>query len=78
MADQKSIERVEEAEVKLPSDMAVSDNPITVYRTYSAAQAAAIEKRLVRKLDTRILPVIVLIYILNYVRIPSHQSDTIY
>jgi len=42
-------------------------NPITLYRTYSAQEAAEIERKLVRKLDTRILPFIVLIYILNYV-----------
>lgn len=47
-------------------------NPVTVYRTYSASEAAAIEKQLVRKIDRRILPTIVLIYILNYVSITLH------
>lgn len=43
-----------------------TSNPLTIYRTYTADEAALIEKRLVRKLDMRILPTIVLIYILNY------------
>ena len=72
MEDQKSMNQIHEEEMVSGVDGAYPDkspNAVTLYRTYSPSQAAAIERRLVRKLDTRILPVIVLIYILNYVRI---------
>lgn len=69
MADHKPTEEIhiEDALDGLGEDAA--DNPIALYRRYSADEARAIEKALVRKIDIRILPPIVLIYILNYVRI---------
>lgn len=67
MADQKPIEQHQVNETMSHLEDVKSENPVTLYRTYSLSEAAAIEKQLVRKIDGRILPTIVLIYILNYV-----------
>lgn len=75
MTDQKSINGVQEEEIGHGSNAVKPKNPVALYRTYSAAQATAIERRLVRKLDTRILPTIVLIYILNYVSALQFQDQ---
>lgn len=69
MTEHKSIQSVQLKRTTSELEIVKSDNPVTAYRTYSASEAAAIERRLVRKLDTRILPLIVLIYVLNYVSI---------
>lgn len=68
MPEPKSIEAVRIEEAMTRPDKVETDNPVTLYRTYSADEIKAVEKALVRKLDTRILPTIVLIYVLNYVR----------
>lgn len=78
MADRKSINDIQEEEFGQGLDTLKSSNPVTLYRTYSTAEATAIEKRLVRKLDTRILPTIVLIYILNYVSALQVKRKTIH
>lgn len=67
MSEHKSIQSVQLERATSELEIVKSDNPITAYRTYSNSEAAAIERRLVRKLDKRILPLIVLIYVLNYV-----------
>ena len=67
MADTKEHNEIQLEVTSHELDTVKSNDPVTIYRTYSAAEAAAIEKRLLRKLDMRILPMIVLIYILNYV-----------
>lgn len=66
MANLKDVDQVHLEETSSGFDIQKSNDPVTLYRTYSADEVAAIEKRLVRKLDSRILPTIVLIYILNY------------
>jgi hypothetical protein len=43
-----------------------SDDPVARYRAMPEEQAREIERRVLRKIDLRILPTIVLIYILNY------------
>ncbi|KAK4953590.1 hypothetical protein LTR10_008193 [Elasticomyces elasticus] len=65
-------------------EVAVKSDAILAYNQYSLQQRNAIEKRLVRKLDTRIMPAIGLMYILNYLdrnsiaqaRLYGLQTDT--
>ena len=66
MAIAKDIEEVRIEDTTGSLNGLDSDNPVTRYHLFSAQEAAAIEKTLVRKIDLRILPVLVLIYILNY------------
>jgi len=67
MTDRKSIEKVHTGETIGHFERKHDGSPVTLYRTYSEDKARAIERALLRKIDTRILPVVVLIYILNYV-----------
>ncbi|KAK4891532.1 hypothetical protein LTR27_009863 [Elasticomyces elasticus] len=85
MADVKPADTMRLEEVAAQDDGPhKSSDAILAYRQYSPQQRDAIEKRLVRKLDTRIMPVIVLIYILNYLdrnsiaqaRLYGLQKDT--
>ncbi|KAK5737638.1 hypothetical protein LTR17_006500 [Elasticomyces elasticus] len=84
MADVKPVDAMRLEEVAAQDGPHKSSDAIIAYRQYSPQQRDAIEKRLVRKLDTRIMPVIVLIYILNYLdrnsiaqaRLYGLQKDT--
>ncbi|KAK5747171.1 hypothetical protein LTR17_000306 [Elasticomyces elasticus] len=85
MADVKPADTMRLEEVAAQDDGPhKSSDAIIAYRQYSPQQRDAIEKRLVRKLDARIMPVIVLIYILNYLdrnsiaqaRLYGLQKDT--
>lgn len=42
------------------------DNTVAVYLSYDPDYRRNVEKKLLRKIDTRILPLIVLIYLFNY------------
>jgi hypothetical protein len=48
------------------SATSTSDDPIARYQALPEKRAREIERRVLRKIDLRILPIIVLIYILNY------------
>ncbi|KAK5110898.1 hypothetical protein LTR62_005436 [Meristemomyces frigidus] len=53
-------------EISTEPDLQKADNAVTTYRSIPADELAIAEKKLVRKLDMRIMPAIVVIYILNY------------
>lgn len=77
--DPVQVSRVEYIEsVNKPS------NVIETYRSYSPEYSQSIEKALLRKIDTRLLPLVVIIYLFNYLdrnsitqaRLYGLQKDT--
>lgn len=82
-ADEIKLPVANEAEY-LETDLTPKLTVVEIYNTYTPEYAAEIERRLVRKIDLRILPLLVLIYIFNFLdrnsitqaRLYGLQEDT--
>lgn len=68
----KDVEEVNQAEAVAAEDAASlpkqrAYEPPEIIRAYTPEQRAEVEKKLRRKIDVRLLPMIILMYILNYI-----------
>lgn len=66
MATDEKVKQLSLQDVSDGQTEIVRDNLPEILRRYSAAELKTMEKKLLRKVDLRLLPTMILIYIMNY------------